>query len=296
METLEQVLSVVRAVLTQTVYTPPGGSPMTIGQLLLVTLLVIGGIFVGRLIQRLVARRLAKSGMQADAAYALERILFYLILVTVVVTALGLLQIPLTAFAFVSGAIAIGVGFGAQNILNNFISGWILMSERPVRIGDVIEIGEDRGIVETIGGRSTRIRRVDGVHLLVPNSQMLEQVVTNWTLMDKNVRTTVRVGVAYGSPVKRVAELITQATTEQPDVLTKPAPQVVFEDFGDSALIFDVFFWSAVGSEKELRSIRSAIRFRLTELFEQNGIVIPFPQRDVHLIGHKDVHSATRNE
>jgi small-conductance mechanosensitive channel len=198
-------------------------------------------------------------------------------------TALSLLGIPLTAFAFATGAIAIGVGFGAQNIINNFISGWILMAERPIRIGDFIEIDNTYGAVEIIGNRSTRIRRTDGVHLLVPNSQLLERTVVNWTLIDREVRTTVRVGVAYGSPVGKVAELILQAVKEQPETKTEPHPSVVFEDFGDSALIFDAYLWCDVGGEKFLREIRSAIRFRITELFEENGITIAFPQRDVHL-------------
>ena len=265
------------------VYTAPGGDAVTVGQLVLALLLILGGIAAGRVAQRLVSRRLSHSEIQRDAAYAIERILFYTILILVIITALDLLRIPITAFAFVSGAVAIGVGFGAQNILNNFISGWILMSERPVRIGDVIEIDGGFGVVEAIGGRSTRIRRVDGVHLLVPNSTMLETTLVNWTLIDRNIRTSLTIGVAYGSPVRRVAELIRQAVTEQAEVLEQPPPQIIFDDFGDSALVFVTYFWSQVGSEKELRQIRSDIRFRLTELFEADGIVIPFPQRDVHV-------------
>ena len=190
---------------------------------------------------------------------------------------------PLTAFAFVSGAVAIGVGFGAQNIINNFISGWILLFEKPVRINDFIEINEHMGVVERIGNRSTRIRRTDGVHLLIPNSQMLERVVVNWTLIDEQIRTIVRVGVAYGSPIKKVAELVLQAVTEQAETQAEPAPRVVLEDFGDNAIIFDAYFWCEVGGERELRQIRSAIRFRIAELFHEHDIVISFPQRDVHL-------------
>ena len=208
---------------------------------------------------------------------------------------LGLLNVPITALAFISGAIAIGVGFGAQNIINNLISGWILMSERPVRIGDLVEIDEHRGVVEVIGNRSTRIRRIDGVHLLVPNSQMLERVVVNWTLVDKDFRTTVRVGVAYGSPVRLVEELLYRAVDEQKEVLKKPAPLVVFEDFGDSALIFDVFFWCHAGSERELRAVRSDVRFRVTGLFEEHGIVIAFPQRDLHLDTSRPLQVELRN-
>jgi len=124
---------------------------------------------------------------------------------------------------------------------------------------------------------------VDGIHLLVPNSQMLERVVVNWTLVDLNIRSTVRVGVAYGSPVKRVAELILEAATSVSRVLAEPKPQVTFEDFGDSALIFDLYFWCQVGTAGGLREIRSDIRFNLDRLFHEHGIVIAFPQRDVHI-------------
>jgi len=182
-----------------------------------------------------------------------------------------------------TGAVAIGIGFGAQNIINNFISGWILMAEQPVRVGDFIEIDQQTGTVETIGNRSTRIRRVDGVSLLVPNSQMLERVVVNWTLVDRNIRTLIRIGVAYGSNPQRVAELFLQAVQSQPGVLDDPAPRIFFEDFGDNALIFDAIFWATVGGERELRQIRSDIRFKIAELFTAENIVIAYPQRDVHI-------------
>jgi small-conductance mechanosensitive channel len=210
-------------------------------------------------------------------------VFFYSILALLFITTLGMLNIPVTALAFISGALAIGVGFGAQAVINNLISGWILMSERPVRIGDFVEIDDHRGTVESIGNRSTRIRRIDGVHLLVPNSQMLERVVVNWTLVDRRFRTSVRVGIAYGSPVREFEKILYQTVEEHADVLRDPRPIVVFEDFGDSALIFDAYFWCEARAERELRMIRSDIRFRIDELCREHGIVIAFPQRDVHL-------------
>ena len=263
--------------------TAPGGQAITIGQIASVFLLLVFGYFGSRFIGYLLGRRLATTKLRPDIIHILKRVAFFVVIVLVVMTALSLLGIPLTAFAFATGAIAIGVGFGAQNIINNFISGWILMAERPIRIDDFIEIDNTYGAVESIGNRSTRIRRTDGVHMLVPNSLLLERTVVNWTLIDREVRTTVRVGVAYGSPVRKVADLILQAVTEQPEVKTEPHPSVVFEDFGDSALVFDAYFWCDVGGEKFLREIRSSIRFRTSELFEANDIVIAFPQRDVHL-------------
>jgi small-conductance mechanosensitive channel len=230
-------------------------------------------------------RRLQAMGILPDMILLIQRIYVIAVLIIVVMIVLDLLQVPLGAFAFVSGAIAIGVGFGAQNIINNFISGWILMWERPIRIGDFLEIGDVKGTVETINTRSTRIRRVDGVHLLVPNSQLLENTVVNWTLIDKRARCIVRVGVAYGSPVRQVSELILQATVEHPDALKTPAPLVLFEDFADSALIFDVYFWIEAVGERDMRVIKSDIRFKIEEMFNEADIVISYPQSDVHLDG-----------
>jgi len=258
---------------------------LEVGQLVLVLLVLLVGYFASRLVERLIMRRLAGTHLRPDAVYALQRITFYVLLLIVGMTAMSLLRIPLTAFAFVSGAIAIGVGFGAQNIINNFISGWILMWEQPVRIDDFVEIDSSSGVVERIGNRSTRIRRVDGVHMLVPNSHMLERTVVNWTLIDRRIRSVVRVGVAYGSPIRKVAELIRQAIADTPDILRDTEPVVVLEDFGDNALVFDAYFWAELSNQRQQRQIRSDVRFRIDELFQENGIVIAFPQRDVHLDG-----------
>jgi small-conductance mechanosensitive channel len=258
---------------------------LEVGQLVLVLLVLLVGYVASRLVERLIMRRLGNTHLRPDAVYALQRITFYILLVIVAMTAMSLLRVPLTAFAFVSGAIAIGVGFGAQNIINNFISGWILMWEQPVRIDDFVEIDSSSGVVERIGNRSTRIRRVDGVHMLVPNSHMLERTVVNWTLIDQRIRSVVRVGVAYGSPMRKVADLIRQAVADVPDILHEPEPVIVLEDFGDSALVFEAYFWANLSNQRQQRQVRSDVRFRIDALFQENGIVISFPQRDVHLTG-----------
>jgi small-conductance mechanosensitive channel len=260
------------------------GIEVTVSQISLTLLVVLLGLIFIKFLQRLLGRWMGRSHVDANVAQTIQRVVFWALLVLLFITALGMLRIPITALAFISGAVAIGIGFGAQNIINNLISGWILMSERPVRIGDFVELDDrNRGTVESIGNRSTRIRRIDGVHLLVPNSQMLERMVINWTLVDRKFRTTVRVGVTYGSPVRRVEQLLYQAAKEHQEVLAEPAPVVVFEDFGDNALVFDLFFWCEARAERELRMIRSDIRFRIDELCRENHIVIAFPQRDVHL-------------
>lgn len=264
------------------------GQAVTLGQFLLVPLVVLLGLLLLRWLGRVIRKRLSARQMSPDAIQLISRAFYITGVAVLAVTALDLLNVPLTAFAFVSGAIAIGVGFGAQNIINNFISGWILMWERPIRIGDFLEIGQTgdtKGTVETINTRSTRIRRVDGVHLLIPNSYLLENIVVNWTLIDRLARSVIRVGVAYGSPIERVRDLIEAATRAEEAVLAQPAPMVIFEDFGDSALIFDVYYWIEANADRDLRKIRSNIRFRICALFQENGIVIAFPQRDIHVDG-----------
>lgn len=259
--------------------------PITLGELFLIPLLLVIGIYLTKWAIKLITNRLTTKKTDPNIIHFLQRVLYIIAIVIIVITILDLINVPLTAFAFLSGAIAIGFGFGAQNIINNFISGWILMWERPIRIGDFLEIEETKGIVEEINTRSTRIRRVDGVHLLIPNSKLLENTVVNWTLVDRLVRTSVKVGVAYGSPAKKVAALIMQATEEQTQVLKDPQPLVTFEDFGDNSLAFEVTYWIHSNVEGGLRITRSNIRFRIDELFEEHNIIIAFPQRDVHLDG-----------
>ena len=256
---------------------------MSVGDLVSVLMLVVAGYLLSRWAGAVAARRLARTKLKPDAIQTIQRVVFFLLLTVIFLLALHLLGIPITALAFAMGAIAIGVGFGTQNIINNFISGWILMAERPVRIDDFIEIDNWRGTVERIGNRSTRIRRIDGVHLMVPNSQLLERTVVNWTLVDRAIRSTVRVGVAYGSPIRQVTELLGKAVRDQPEVKAEPAPRVVFEDFGDNALVFDAYIWCDLSNDKALFEVRSDIRLRIADLFEAHGIVVAFPQRDVHL-------------
>jgi small-conductance mechanosensitive channel len=255
---------------------------ITVGQILVLPTVIIVGYLLARWLERILVKRLTASNVNSDIIHLVRRIYLIVVIFILAITSLDLLDVPLTAFAFVTGAFAIGVGFGAQNIINNFISGWILMWERPIRIGDFLEIGDTRGTVEAINTRSTRIRRTDGVHLLIPNSHLLENMVVNWTLVDRVTRGAVRLGVAYGSPVRQVSDLIKQAVVEHPDVLKDPKPLVIFDDFGDNALIFDAYFWVYATGDKDLRVVRSDIRFRIDELFREHDITIAFPQRDIH--------------
>lgn len=261
------------------------GQEYTLLQVLALPLVVLLAYYFIKKSSLYIVNKMKQKEVEPDLILLVQRLYFIVGLLLLGFTTLALLNVPLGAFAFVSGAVAIGVGFGAQNIINNFISGWILMWEKPIRIGDFLELGDVMGTVETINTRSTLIRRTDGVHMLIPNSQLLENTVVNWTLIDKLARGQVRVGVAYGSPVKLVSELITQAVKSHEFIRDEPEPVVIFEDFGDNALIFDTFFWVSTVSERGLRFIKSDVRFKIEELFNQNNIVIAYPQRDLHIDG-----------
>jgi small-conductance mechanosensitive channel len=262
-----------------------GGYDVTVGQLAFIPLVVVCVYLLLSWLVRCTTTEMRSRGMDANIIQVVRRAIYILGLIVLSISALDLLNVPLTAFAFISGAVAIGVGFGAQNIINNFISGWILIWERPISINDFIETGGVSGTVEEINTRSTKIRRVDGVHLLVPNSKLLEETVTNWTLEDKLYRCTVRVGVVYGSDVDKVKSLLEKAVVDHDLILSEPAPQVIFEDFGDSSLVFDAYFWVYSVGDKSAREIRSDIRFTVNHLFSDNDIAIAFPQRDIHLDG-----------
>ena len=259
-------------------------NPVTVGKVIIALLVLVIGMVVVKIAFRLMGSRLlSRTALKKNTASAIQKIFTYFGYLLVLLFALRMVNIPLAAFAFFGGAVAIGVGFGAQNIINNFISGFIIMTERPITIGNLVEIDGVLGEVEDIGARCTRIRTGENIHILVPNSGFLEKNITNWTLSDNRIRTKVTVGVVYGSPVRQVEEFLIQAAKENEKILKSPEPFVVFNDFGDNALIFEIYFWITIQRIIERRLIESSIRFRIDELFREAEIVIAFPQRDVHL-------------
>jgi len=261
-----------------------GDKSVTVKKVAGALLILILGIITARYFIGLVIRRLlVRARLQAGAIAAIDKILFYCAILLVVLLSLRLVNIPLTIFTFLGGAVAIGFGFGAQNLINNFISGLVIMAERPIKVDDLIEVEGHFARVEEIGARCTRIRTGENVHILVPNSSFLEKNIINWTLSDKLVRTKVSAGVVYGSPVREVERLMLQAADEHPKIQKSRKPFVVFGDFGDNALVFELHFWLTMQTMMDMRLVGSDIRFRIDELFRQSGIVIAFPQRDIHL-------------
>ena len=258
---------------------------ITIKKILLALLILSVGLFLANLFSRFVSNRLlAMTQLDESAKAAIHKVSFLILTIILVLFALNTVNIPLTILTLLGGAVAIGVGFGSQNLINNFISGFIIMFERPIKIDDVIEVDNIIGRVEHIGTRCTHIRTQANLNILVPNSTFLENNIINWTLSDDVVRCDVSVGVAYGSSARDTAKALERAVEEHDLILKKPEPIIVFKDFGDNALIFEVFFWIRIGNKRMLKTItESNVRFLIEKHLREAGIVVAFPQRDVHL-------------
>jgi small-conductance mechanosensitive channel len=174
------------------------------------------------------------------------------------------------------------VGFGLQNIAGNFISGLIILFERPIKLGDRIEVGAVEGDVVRIGSRSTTVVTNDNIAIIIPNSKFITENVVNWSHTGENVRFRIPVSVAYGSDVRRVEKVLLEVAAENPDVLREPAPAVRFAEFGDSGLAFELRAWTTALLHRRGKLV-SDLNFAIYDKFKQHGIEIPFPQRDLHI-------------
>ena len=261
-----------------------GGNLIRLHQLIVAICILLIGLSVAKRIGRGAIRQVRRKIRITDStSQIIERALFYLLMTLTALIALPMAGIPVTIFTVLGGALAIGFGFGAQNLFNNLISGVILLLEQPIRVGDIVEVDQEIGKVEDIGNRCVRLRRPDGADLLLPNSRFLEQRVINWSLFDRNIRGRVNVGVAYGSDTQRVKQILLDVASQHENVHARPEPIVLFNDFGDNALQFTLFFWCQIERPMDLRLIESELRFAIDAVFNRSGIVIAFPQRDVHL-------------
>jgi potassium efflux system protein len=224
---------------------------------------------------------LPRTRLEIGARASLVNIIIYSLWILAIYTGLNILGINLSSLAFMAGALGIGIGFGLQNIVNNFVSGIILLFDPSIQVGDMVQVGEDWGTISRINIRTTVVQSFDNASLIIPNSQMLSDKVTNWSYKDPKVRRQVDVGVAYGSDVQLVRKVLLQIARQLPEVLQDPAPRVDFMDFGDSALKFRIRFW--ISSPDYWLSAPTEFRFRIDEQFKKHGIEIAFPQQDIHI-------------
>lgn len=230
--------------------------------------------------QTLKQRVLGSSGLELGLQESITTLSVYVLWGFGVLAALHALGVGATSLTVAFGALGIGLGFGLQNIFNNFISGLILLFERPIQVGEVIEIGGQWGTVRKINFRSTVVQTYDNASLIIPNSEFISNQVINWSFKDPRLRRSVTVGVAYGSDVQLVRESLMEIAENHPKVLKYPKHDVLFSDFGDSALVFNLRFWSTLN---DFFAAETEIRFEIDRLFRERDIEISFPQRDIHI-------------
>jgi small-conductance mechanosensitive channel len=212
---------------------------------------------------------------------AIAALSHYAIITIGFAVALVAANIPMDRIALLVSALGIGIGFGLQNIVNNFVSGLILLFERPLAVGDTVEMGPLLGEVKRIGIRASAVRTFDGAEVIVPNSELVQSQVVNWTLSDRTRRMEVKVGVRYGTDPEKVLPLLRAAAATHPEVLQEPPPTALFREFGDSSLNFSVRFW--IAEHERFLSVWSEVTVAVNKALAEAGIEIPFPQRDLHL-------------
>lgn len=284
MEELRQLLDPFKEFLA-TPLTELGGAPVTLWTLLqLVVLVILLFIFSGLLRNWVVEKLLARTKMEAGARQATGSILRYTVITIGFIIILQTAGIDLTALNVLTGAIGIGVGFGLQNIVNNFISGLIILFERPIKVGDRIVVEEIEGDVVRIGGRSTTVVTNDNITIIVPNAKFITENVINWSHNDRKVRFRIPVSVAYGSELPIVEQLLLAAAAECPNALTSPAPVVRLIEFGDSGLNFELRVWSTTLIHRR-GQLTSDLNLAIYRKFSEHGIDIPSPRRDLFVRG-----------
>lgn len=223
---------------------------------------------------------LSRSGMELGLQDSITTITVYVIWAFGILVSLHVFGLNTASLAVAFGALGIGLGFGLQNIFNNFISGIILLFERPIQVGDDVEINGTWAQVKKINVRSTIIQTYDNASLIIPNADFISSQVTNWSFKDKRIRRNIDVGVAYGSDIERVRKTLEEIAGKTPRVLAYPKPDVLFRDFGDSALVFRLRIWTDIDN---MLRVETHIRFEIDRLFRERSIEISFPQRDIHI-------------
>jgi small-conductance mechanosensitive channel len=256
---------------------------LSLVQIFLLIGLLIAVFWISSRTKRFLFNRfLVNSGLDRALQYAIAQIISNAVLVVGVLIVLENTGIHLGALAVFAGAVGVGVGFGLQNIASNFISGLVILAERPITIGDRVEVAGITGQVQQIRARSTVIRTNDNITMIVPNTKFIDSPVTNWTYGDPRVRFRIPVGVAYGSDIAKVREALLAAGRENPNTLKEPAPSIFLEKFGDNSIDFELVVWSSEMSARPSR-YRSDLNFAIERKFRESGIEIAFPQRDLHI-------------
>ena len=280
-DTLHQWWAQIQSVFTYQINL--GNSVLTLNGILQMLVIMALVLVAERYLRRALRRRvLARTQLEPDLQYAISRFVGYCFIAVGFFFAFKVVHLDLSSLAVIVGGLGIGIGFGLQNIVSNFISGLIILAERPIAIGHRVEVGGVAGQVTKISLRSTVVVTNDNITIIVPNSNFITNPVTNWSYGDPKVRLRLPVGVAYGSDVEKLRRVLLEIAAENPAVLKDPAPMVRFLEFGDSSLNFELAVWTIDMAHRPAR-FRSDLYFAIERKLRENHIEIPFPQRDLHL-------------
>ncbi len=246
-----------------------------------IVILIITKFFVA-LVKKLFSRQESKKGLEIGKSQAIFQITKYIIWITSILLILETVGIKITILLASSAALLVGLGLGLQQLFQDFISGITLLIEGTVKVGDIVETSNGEvGKVDEISLRTSKLRTRDNIILIVPNSALIISTVINWSHMEQTTRFSVRVGVAYGSDVNKVTELLLTCAMRHKEIVKEPEPHVLFKDFGDSSLDFELLFYT--NETFRVERIKSELRYAIDKVFRENQITIPFPQRDVYL-------------
>lgn len=282
MESLQQLFIQIKSFLDIPVFSA-GKSSITLWTLVVLVILILLLFSITRWLKVwIVTGLLAKSSVELGVRLAIGAIVRYIIIAVGLIVILQTTGIDLSTVTILAGALGVGVGFGLQNITNNFVSGFILLIERPIKVGDRIEVGPVTGDVVNISLRATTVVTNDNIAIIVPNSEFVSSRVTNWSYTDRDVRFNFPVGVSYRSDPELVRRLLLQVADQHAGVLKDPKPDALLLEFGDSALNFVLRVWTKQYSTTP-GVLRSELNFMISKTFKDQGIEIPYPQRDLHI-------------
>jgi small-conductance mechanosensitive channel len=231
----------------------------------------------------------SRTRIATGQSYALSSILNYAVLTIGFVVALAVLGLDMTKMTVLAGALGVGIGFGLQSVVNNFVSGLILLFERPIHVGDTVQVGNLQGRVRRIGIRASIVRTMQGAEIIVPNAQLITEQVTNWTLSDQLRRLDLPVGVNYGAAPKKVIELLESLARAHPQVLQNPAPRALFMSYGDSSINFELRAWTEYSNSQQ---VHSDLTVAIYDAIYAAGMSFPFPQREVRVLSDHDAAPA----
>jgi small-conductance mechanosensitive channel len=255
---------------------------ITIGSIIIFLFILVVFLVGAKLFTRMLSTRVLKR-MQIDKAirYNLERVIYYLLVVIGAIVAFQFIGINLSGLAVLLGFLSVGIGFGLQNVTSNFVAGLILLFERPIKIGDRVTVGDTLGDVIAIGMRSTTIRSVNNISIIVPNSEFISERVINWSYGDRKVRLDIDVGVSYNSDLETVLRCLDEIARENKHVLEKPESAVQFMEFGDSSWNMQLRCW--IPNPKIQPKVQHELNCAIVQKFRENNVEIPYPQRDLHV-------------